>query len=189
MALALHALMFPLDADVAAALTDADERLIARYGEQTDLYFSHWGLMAASLRHETTNDERFLSFIIDLAATYTEELVPETPITANSCSMMEGLTAAAGVLTRSRSDERLREALLQRVENELARSLALQLQEGQTKVEFGNDRYYQDAKLSNFAGGFLNSGQSLRVRIDLTMHCLSALIRYQQLQALVTKAE
>jgi hypothetical protein len=182
LALATYDSLFPGDADLAAVLDRADRHLMQLYAASPDRQFAHWGLMAAARRHAASNDPRFLDFVAALAKTFATRLVPETAPTANSCTIVEGLTAATGALGRAGRDPELVALLTGRLRAELAQTLALQLKDGQTRISFGPDRYYADPKIANFAGAFLNSGTSLATRIDFTQHCLSALLQFDELQ-------
>jgi hypothetical protein len=113
-------------------------------------------------------------------AAYLTKLAPQPRPLGNNCATVEGLVAAMGALERSGADTVLSANVRERISGELTKSLSMQVQSGQTRVTFGPDRFYEDPKLGNFAGGFLDGGAELTMRIDTTQHCLSALTSYAQ---------
>ena len=95
----------------------------------------------------------------------------------NSCSETEGLGSALHALTAmARPDQKLIGQLRQRIHQQMATNLSLQIQPGQTRIELGNGAYLADPAISDFAGAFLAGTKQPYVRIDITEHCLSALV-------------
>ena len=155
--------------------------MIAAYGREADTQFAHWGLMAAAVRLETTGEPRFGAFITRLA----DGLVrPATSRDANTCSMVEGLAAGAKALSagdREAGERAAVTAMAARAEAELVNSLDMQILPAQKRIELGGSRFLEDPALVHFAGAFLNARHVPRARIDMTQHCLSALIKYGSL--------
>lgn len=178
LALARYVDLFPNDARAQSMLERADRQLMSYYTANPTTQFSHWGLMAASQRLVTTGDKRFAEFLRKYVKIFVEEQRPEIAKGHNTCTIVEGLSAAIGALQAVDGDSELVTRLFARNQAELENNLGLQVREGQNEITLGQERYYHDAKIGNFAGGFLDSGQSLQMRIDSTQHCLSALIGY-----------
>jgi hypothetical protein len=66
--------------------------------------------------------------------------------------------------------------LRQRIDGEMATNLSLQIQPGQTRIEFGNGTYLSSPSLASYAGAFLAGRNDPYVRIDYTEHCMSVLL-------------
>lgn len=179
LALAHYARLFPDDAEAAAMLGRADAHMMAKYTAAPESPFAHWGLMAASVRYETTRDPRFLAFLATLADVYMTRLRPPKTSDGNTCSMVEGLAAAARALHLGKGDPDLLGRVAARAEGELTASLPMQILPGQTSIRLGGERVLGDPNIAWFAGAFLNARFTPRARIDLTQHCLSALMKYE----------
>jgi hypothetical protein len=187
LALALAAQLFPDHAVVSRVLTLADGYMIETYAADPETGFAHWGLMAAALRFETTADDRFGDFLVQVAEIFTTKMRPEVRPNVNSCSSVEGIGAAARALHLADWSPELVARLADRAQAELAKSIDLQILPDQTRIAFGPDRSFADARLPSFAGAFLNGRYQLQTRIDFTQHCLSALLKYQALQVVLAK--
>lgn len=164
---------------LAPMLQRLEERVLAKYVNAPDQRFDHWGLMAAAKRLATTGDARYLDFIATFATDLVRNRMPANEMRGNHCALLEGLMAAAGAL-RSHDRQDLATEVLDKATPELGSALDLQLSGGE-RIDYGPGRFYEDPKLANFAGAFLNGGYTLRTRIDSTQHCLSALLLYREL--------
>lgn len=180
LALAHYIDFVPGEPAVAAMLERLEAGVMARYLAAPDRMFAHWGLMAAAQRLETTGEARYRDFLTAFGTNYVRNLMPSSESGNNTCAALEGLIAAAAALDRHDVPEVAAE-LRARIEAELPRNLALQLSGDGTRLEFGPSHYYEDPKLKNFAGAFLNGAYVLRTRVDSTQHCLSALLLYRQM--------
>ncbi|WP_423066713.1 hypothetical protein [Devosia sp. CN2-171] len=156
-----------------------EDRVMVKYLETPDNQFAHWGLMAAAQRLSTTGDARYLDFIASFVTDYVRNRMPANEMRGNRCAALEGLIAAAGAL-RQHGNDALTAEVLDKAVPGLTEALDLQLS-GSQRLDFGPGRSYEDAKLANFAGAFLNGAYTLRTRIDSTQHCLSALLLYREL--------
>jgi len=187
LALALAAQLFPDHAVVERVLARADGYMVETYAADPVAGFAHWGLMAAAQRFETTGEDRFGDFVVQVAEIFTTRMRPEVRPNANSCSSVEGIGAAARALHLADWSPELVARLASRAHAELANSIELQILPEQTEITLGEDRSFADARLPDFAGAFLNGRYQLQTRIDLTQHCLSALLKYQAMQAALAK--
>lgn len=171
-----------LDADertLGPLLQRLEDRVMVKYIETPDNQFAHWGLMAAAQRLATTGEARYLDFIATFVADYIRNRMPANELRGNRCAALEGITSAAGAL-RQHGDDALAAEVLDKAAAGLVEALDLQLS-GSERLDFGPGRSYEDPKLANFAGAFLNGAFTLRTRIDSTQHCLSALLLYREL--------
>lgn len=176
LALAHASRLFPSNPIVSEMLLRADAYLIERYGRKPEAQFAHWGMMAASVRYRTTREPRFKDFLSGLSRAFVTELRPDIVPGRNACSSVEGLAAAKLALMEANGGRD--DALSKRVDADLLNSLELQILPGQTRIDLAPRRYLSDPSIAEFAGAFLNSRSALRTRIDSTQHCLSALIKY-----------
>lgn len=179
LALAHYAELAPDATGVTEMLDRLEAGAMSKYLETPDTMFAHWGLMAAARRLRTTGDNRYRDFIVSFGANYVRKLMPANDNRMNNCAALEGLAAASFALDQA-GDAALAAELRGKVESELPLALALQLPDA-TRLEFGPGHYYEDPKLKNFVGAFLNGAYVLRTRIDSTQHCLSAMLLYREM--------
>jgi hypothetical protein len=184
LALAHYAELEPDAPGLTPLLETLEARVMEKYLATPDNQFAHWGLMSAAQRLNHTGEQRYRDFIIAFARPYVESRFD--PATAadregsNTCAALEGLAAAASALTRAGETE-VSAVLRQTLDRELPPNMLLQLPAGETRRAYGPDRFYEDPKLANFAGAFLNNAYALRTRLDFTQHCLSAILLYREL--------
>lgn len=182
LALAHHQRLFPDHSEGAALLEEADSHFLIHYAKAPDGGFMHWGLMAASVRHQSTGDAAFLWYSALLADIQLSQLRPRVSPNSNACSIVEGLAAAAGELEGLPAKAELLARIADRVEAELHKSIQLQILPEQTQINLGPGRFFFDDTLHQRAGAFLNGRFDLKTRIDYTQHCLSALMEYETWQ-------
>ena len=173
--------MFPEDKQTRAVVEEVDDYLLDRYGTKHSLMFFHWGTMAAEVRYAATGDARFLAFIAAQAGLFLDKKGPE-PIgkSANSCAIVEGLATAERVLALSGKNPELVVRLRARIKAEMDLNLLLQILPGQDRVALGNGATLVSPNLSDYVGGFLAGPANPLLRIDITGHCLSAMIRMDE---------
>lgn len=179
LALAHYADLDANEPALTALLQRLEDHVMVKYLEEPDNQFAHWGLMAATQRLSTTGNPRYLDFIAAFVADFVRNRMPANEMRGNRCAALEGLMAAAGAL-KSHGNETLAAEVLDKAMSGLTLALDLQLTGG-PRLEYGPGRFYEDPKLANFVGAFLNGAYSLRTRIDSTQHCLSALLFYRDL--------
>jgi hypothetical protein len=178
LALAHYRRLFPDDSRVRDALAKADAYMIDHYGPDPNVQFMHWGLMAGTIRHATDGDPKELDFLAKVSEAYLTTLRPSVDPNSNACYSVEGLAAAATELSKAAVDADLVARIVARIEQELAKSFAMQVLPGQTRIEFATDRYLSAPDIGKFAGAFLDGRTRPQTRIDSTQHCLSAIIKY-----------
>ncbi len=152
--------------------------MIDRYSRKPSVQFTHWGLMAGSIRHQTDGDPRFLDFLAELSDAFLTSLRPTVKPNSNSCYSVEGLAVAATVLSKAAVNADLVGRIVERVEQELTKSFAIQVLPGETRIELAPGRYLSAPDIGDFAGAFLNGRLKPQTRIDSTQHCLSAIMKY-----------
>ena len=182
LALAHFQRLFPGERTVADMLARAEATFTDRYARAPDGGFAHWGLMAASLRFQSTAEPRYLDLIEKLADGLITELSPAVNADTNSCTTVEGLAAATLALRRGKRSGPFLDRLTVRMNAELAKNLELQIEPGETRLSLGGERILTDPTIGTFAGMFLNGRFAARGRIDFTQHCLSALMQYATLR-------
>jgi hypothetical protein len=181
LALALYADRFGDDARVAGLLRDLDAVLMDRYARTPTLGFHHWGAMAAAQRWRTTRDPRFLRFLEEQASVFVERLAARLPPGNNNCADVEGAAAALGALDGAgRGNQASAERLRAWVAEQEAIIPRLQLKPGQTRVMLGGDAYLSAPRTAQFAGAFLMGLSYPVTRIDMDMHCVSALVALER---------
>jgi hypothetical protein len=189
LALAEFVRLFPGDETARAALEKADPYLMRRYSENPDGSFFHWGMMAAATRFETSADERFLDFIAGQAEVYLSKLRPKLKKNSNSGSAVEGLAAGATALAKGgRGSGRLYRRILLRLVRELEKSCEMQILRGQETITV-LDKLITLPTGIDFAGAFLNGRRQPQTRIDITQHCLSALLKYNAFRQVTAAAK
>jgi len=177
LALAGYHAVFPDDPDAARALHALEDYAIGFYGAAPSPSFYHWGALASALRYRANGDPRFVRFAAAQARSALESHDPEKLEGRNTCSLVEGLASAAGILQASGIEPELAARLRERVALELARSRPLQLRPGQERLEGGGGAVLQAPALARHAGAFLAGAHDAYTRTDYTQHCLSALIQ------------
>ncbi len=181
LALAYYDLINPGEKRVISALERADRAFIRTYGDQPDVGFFHWGVMAAAIRYQTTGERRFMGFAAQQMRMFLYELKPVVKPWVNSCYSVEGLLAGAGVIAGSSRYQDLYKKVILRVEREMEKNLRLQIKPGQKFLQMGPKRYLAAPEIPDYAGAFLNGLYRPQVRIDATQHCLSAMLKMNQL--------
>jgi len=181
LALGTYVSMFPEDKEARAVLEALDDYLLDRYGTKHRLMFFHWGTLAAEVRYTATGDARFVAFITEQSRLFLDKKGPE-PIakSANSCAGVEGLATAERVLALSGNEPELLKRLRARIKAEMDLNLLLQIMPGQDRIALGNGATLISPNLPDFAGAFLAGRDDPLLRIDITGHCLSAMIRMDE---------
>ena len=181
LALAEYARAFPGDREIAESLSDLDDYLMTRYSAQPTLQFYHWGVMAASVRAQTTGDPRFLKFIRDQTGWVLETQGSLLEEHGNTCAWVEGLATAFRMLWRDRTEN---DPLMARarhwIDVIMAHNLGLQILPGQDSILLRSGVAIRSQRLPALAGAFLLSSDGAKMQVDATAHCLSALIRVQK---------
>ncbi|MFZ0694653.1 MAG: hypothetical protein WAN51_10980, partial [Alphaproteobacteria bacterium] len=101
----------------------------------------------------------------------------------NTCSFVEGLAAAVGVLVKQDGDRALLQKLTTRIDREMTKNRALQIPTGTVQLDYPGGTFFHSMRLAEYAGAYLSGSGDLYARIDVTAHCLSALTEMQSIAA------
>lgn len=182
LALATYAVLFPADEYVRAMLSQHDDYVLAKYSAEPDLQFFSWGAMAAAQRFAATSDPRFRDFIAAQASHFVDHNFSGTEALENTCAFVEGLASAAAVLAKYDKYQALLLKLMKRIDREMTKNQALQIPIGIVTLEFHGATFYS-MRLPEYAGAYLSGAGNPYARIDITAHCLSALLEIQSVGA------
>jgi hypothetical protein len=182
LALATYTALFPADAAVNAMLKSYDDYVLGKYSAEPNVQFYSWGMMAAAQRLATTSDSKFTDFIAAQVSHFVDQKFSGADARENSCSFVEGLAAAGAVLVRHDEYRALREKLLTRINREMTKNRELQITIGMIQIEFPGGTF-RSTRLAEYVGAFLSDGGNPYVRIDITAHCLSALVELRSIEA------
>lgn len=180
LALSMFHEVFPQDKQVAEVLGQLDSYFLETYTQKPSISFYHWAMMAAEMRYKQTGENRFLKFMIEQTEWVLEKKVGKFHAERNQCYLAEGLIAVLHALPVN-AYENLRNRLVARLNQEMDKALSMQIKEGQQSLVFPKGVRLDVPYLSRYRGAFLNNAHSSRTRVDYTQHCLSALVRRQEL--------
>lgn len=171
----LHAAL-PGDAEALAALRALEGALMRRYGEEPSKSFYHWGARASAERYRATREVAFADF----AARQTQWALAALPAAqlrrGNPCWLVEGLAAAYPTFAEEPAHAALAARVRERVAAELERIRTLQIQPGQDELPLAAGGLLVAPVLRDHAGAFLAGSYRAYLRVDLTQHCISALL-------------
>lgn len=175
-ALAVYADLHREDTALARELAAIDDVMMTRYGPAPTPGFHHWGSMAAAQRYGTTGDRRFVDFLRSQTENYFEHHAKKLDPAENNCPEVEGFASALAALDKAGERDT---PLARRTREWLAREartvLRLQIAPGQTGLRFDGSARLDAPRMADFAGTFLLGLYDPRTRVDMDMHCLSAL--------------
>ena len=158
-------------------LADVDVAMLAHYSDRSSIAFYHWGAMAALRRYATTRDARFIDFLESQTRYFATSVRPRLQHDDNNCSAVEGVAATLAAFRRAGKEGTQESTELRAwLERELEKMPALQVQPGQKHMKLGGEVRLLVPRLSEFSGAFLAGIYAPQVRVDLTAHCLSALM-------------
>ena len=185
LALGKYVESFPADKGTLVFLEQLDDYLLKTYSEKPNRLFYSWGIMAASVREKSTRDPRLVAFMIQLTTLYLEK--ENKPIKeekkpleeTNSCASVEGLATFVGTM---KAQGRENEPIVLQVVDTIKRLMTVnrKLQIGDHPTGNLNVEAKFSSKLHDYRGAFLLSLQDPLMQIDLTAHCISALVRMDQ---------
>jgi hypothetical protein len=181
LALATYAALFPADETTRALLLRYDDYVMGKYTAEPDGQFYSLGTMAASQRLATTSVSKFADFIAAQANHFVDQEFPAAQRHENTCALVEGLAAAVAVLAKHEGDRALLQRLTTRIEREMTKNRTLQIQPGTLELAYPGGTFFHSPRLADYAGAYLSGGGNLYARIDVTAHCLSALIEMQRI--------
>ncbi len=182
-ALAEFSRVMPNDDRVKALLDKTDLAMMSDYTADPQIGFSHWGMLAASVRYASTREARFLEFLEEQARIFIDDLRPKRNRRVNNCYSIEGLGSAAAALAQGQPTGELWARMVARVHGDTRNNNRFQILPGQRAIELGAGSKPVHRKLGEFEGAFLNGQHRPQTRIDFTQHCMSALLKYKALKA------
>jgi hypothetical protein len=178
LALALHAEILPELPQ--PLLNRIDDEMIRMYAGQRSMGFFPWGMMAAASRFRATSEPKFLDFITQEGDQILQATKAPFAEDDNTCSLVEGLTAAAGALQSvERINTELGGRLNGRINSEMAKNRALQIEPAQERIGLAEGAYFFSERLGQYAGAFMAGRYIPYTRTDYTGHCMSAIIEMQ----------
>jgi len=171
--------IFPGNEESRTFLQELDDYMIQVYGNSYNNRFYHWGTMAAVVRAETTKDTRFTDFIYGLTKRYLDDKTNKTLPESNSCGAVEGL---ATFVMFMREQGRAKDPLVLSASDYINQVMVFnrKLQIGESTLELlpNADRFID--KLKEHRGAFIKSPTEPLMQVDLTQHCLNALLRMEK---------
>ena len=178
LALAEYIQAFPNDESLNEVIVEIDSYMIDRYSRQYNARFYSWGTMAANVRAQTTNDKRFTDLIYALTQQYLDKNEPKEIPSTNSCGVVEGMaTFVATMQTQNRADDPLVRRATVYIEKLMNVNRNLQLSKN-TVATLPNGKRFAN-KIEEYEGAFLLSLKQPLMQVDITQHCLNALLRME----------
>jgi hypothetical protein len=181
LALATYAALFPADESATALVSRFDDYVMGKYSTEPDRQFYSWGTMAAAQRLAATSDAKFAKFIAAQADHFVDQEFAAAQRNDNTCALVEGLAAAAAVLAKDGGNRALQQRLMTRIDREMTKNRALQIPTGTIQLDYPGGAFFHSSRLAEYTGAYLSGGGNLSVRIDVTAHCLSALLEMQSI--------
>lgn len=179
LALAEYHRAFPQDRRVSELLADVEEALLEQYGDAKDVAFFHWGTQAAAVRYADTKDKKFLDFIKAQTRAFLDDKKDKIGMN-NNCASVEGLADAIGaLLSAGEGNGELANRARRWITKEMHKAKQLQIQPGQTELVFSNARLVAP-RMQEFAGCFRMGVYVAYTQVDLTQHCLSAMLKLKR---------
>jgi hypothetical protein len=164
---------------VSEFLTDVDDALIRKYEGEFKIDFFHWGTMAAAARFADTKEKKFLDFIRAQTETFLDRK-KERVDNDNTCASIEGVADAMGALLGAgEGDSELVARARSWVATEIQKVKQLQIQPGKKELVFSNARIVAP-RMQEFAGSFRSGIYAANTQVDLTAHCVSAMVKLER---------
>lgn len=171
LALTMYNIFYPEDTEVSNLLPDMNLTMYNKYHNKYLPNFFHWGTQAAAHQFANTQDELMYYFLKKQLNLYIDYI--DMNIGSSSCAYAEGLGEAAMALKGKNNDLYLK--VLERLETQ--QEVARILQDIPIKK---NRRGRISPRTKYLLGLFMNNAKSMTTRNDVTQHCLSALLKSQQ---------
>lgn len=162
-------------------LRQLDEYLIETYSNGHNRLFYSWGTMAAVVRAGVTDDERFTVFIYGITKAYLDNLESPDLSKSNSCGSLEGLaTFVAFMQAKGRANDPLVLRASDYITQAMGMNRKLQIDEHTAEILPNGKRFID--KLERYRGAFLESLKEPLMQVDLTGHCLNAMLRLERVE-------
>lgn len=172
--LALSLLALADKAAVPEALAEIDAHMMRQYGEAAPEGFFHYGLMTARRRFAATGNPAFVAFALRLLR---QQLARPIDPGENTCPLAEGFAAGLGLLREAKyADPAMVAAVRARAEAEIENNRPLQISPGQARIMLGGGAVLTAPEIAANAGAWMLGRHQPSIRVDMTGHCLSALV-------------
>ncbi len=167
---------FPQDSRVSEFLDDVDAVLLEKYGGEFKIDSFHWATMAAAARFADTKERKFLDFVKAQTQAFLERKKDHVD-NDNTCASIEGVADAMGaLLSAGEGGSELAERGRIWVTTEMRKVKQLQIQPGQKELVFPYSRIIAP-RMQNFSGAFRSGLFAANTEVDLTAHCVSAMLK------------
>ena len=166
---------FPEDPEITTILADFEPYLFQRYQQQPDRLFYSWGMMGLKVRLDTSGDPRYTDFAVAMSEWLfaTEERLPSPGL--NSCATIEGIATFVNLMNEQKLESHVLTQTANRyVAREMEFNRQLQINEQLAGSLAGLQAHPKEA--TRFHGAFILSQEYPLMEVDLTAHCLNALL-------------
>lgn len=171
LALTMYNIFYPDDEEVSQILSDMNQTMYNKYHNKYLPNFFHWGTQTAAHQIAHNQDELMSLFLQKQLNLYINYV--DFSLGSSSCAYAEGLGEAA--LALKGKNELMYKKTLERLEKQMEVARILQ--------DIPLKKHKQEKispELRHLLGLFLNNSKSLKTRNDVTQHCLSAMLKAQQ---------
>jgi hypothetical protein len=176
LALAEYDRVFPEDTQTREFLEMLDDYLIDKYSAEPNTRFYSWGTMAAAVRARVTGRARFVDFTVKLAALNLQEHEQKIADNANTCDSVEGLVTFVQLMEElGHNNEPTATRTLHLIKQLMDVNNTLQIDAKSAQTLQVGEKYL--SQLNEYRGAFVLSSQQPIMQVDLTGHCLNALLR------------
>jgi hypothetical protein len=168
---------------VSEFLTDVDDALIRKYEGEFKIDFFHWGTMAAAARFADTKEKKFLDFIKAQTGAFLDRKKDHVD-NDNNCASIEGVAdVLEALLSAGEGGSELAERARGWASTEMRKVKQLQIQPGQKELVFSNSRIIAP-RMQEFSGSFRSGIYAANTQVDLTAHCVSAMVKLERYNAM-----
>lgn len=176
LALAEYVLSFPGDKQAVKTLDDLDDYFIERYRSREHARFFSWGMMAAWVRFKSNGDPRLGELMQTLATFFLRRDENVIPSGVNTCAEIEGVATFIQYMSeQNQLSAPLALKAVEFIERRMAVNRQLQIDSDLVQRISSGEEYL--AKLNQYRGAFIYSLEEPLMQLDLTQHCMSALMR------------
>ncbi len=178
LAFAAYQAVFPDDPEIHTTLMKFEDYLLQRHRQHPDKLFYSWGMMGLKVRLDSTGDKRYYDFAVAMSEWLFAEERNLAHSGTNSCATIEGVATFANIMTdRKLSQHALTQAANQYLSREMAFNRQLQIDEQFESQDF---RHAYSEETARYQGAFILSMEHPLMQVDLTAHCLNALLLTDQ---------
>jgi len=175
LALAQYINSFPDDAETRSVIYELEDYYFNEYSLRPRIRFYSWGMMAINARYNTSHDVRYINFAREMTEWFFSAEENYAHPDFNSCALIEGVATFVNLMHMSgQPPDELTGSAQNYVDQEIAHIKQLQIDDNfLTRLNL-DEKYHSEA--SQFIGGFILSKESPLMQVDLTGHCINALL-------------